>query len=514
MVLVPQDSKMITVIYSTHKDNLYNTKFKQHLEKTIGIKNFEILEFQNNNQYSLAEVYNLGISQSKNNIVVCCHNDIKLENGWGKKLLSDFELNSDYAIIGKAGSCYFPESGIYWEKLQQTMVGQVYHYPPNQKKFLSKYSPKLPFLIPVVTIDGLFISFDKTKIKHLFDETIGKFHFYDHGFCIPNYLEGIKIGVTSSFEITHESVGRPNEEFFISKDKFVEKYKDSLPINLLPNKPYVDNNKPSKIKNYGKVAVIIPTKGKINILLDCLNSYVDHCVNENFEIFIADTGSTDDEKNIIKNYITEKKDIIKINLIEYDYYKFSKINNDVIKNYIDDSFEYILFSNNDIVLLNNVILNLVSIFKTHHNTGTAGCRLHYFNNIVQHNGVAMGLDKNNKITFANINRENYYNYVKDVNEVVINTATLMMIRKNTFTKLGMFNEEYDVCFEDVELNLKCLQSGLKNYNNGNAVAYHSESITRNDDINKNIIGTKLDLLKIEEYVIKHLNKLSNYIHKI
>ena len=26
------------------------------------------------------------------------------------------------------------------------------------------------------------------KIKHNFDETIGKFHFYDHLFCVPNYL--------------------------------------------------------------------------------------------------------------------------------------------------------------------------------------------------------------------------------------------------------------------------------------------------------------------------------------
>jgi hypothetical protein len=101
------------------------------------------------------------------------------------------------------------------------MVGQVYHHPPGQNKWINKYSPKLPFLIPVVTIDGLFISFDKTKIKHTFDESIGRFHFYDHLFCLPNYLDGVKIGVTSSFEITHESVGQPNQEFYESKEKIL-----------------------------------------------------------------------------------------------------------------------------------------------------------------------------------------------------------------------------------------------------------------------------------------------------
>jgi len=216
---------MITIVYSTHKDSEYNNKFKQHLLQSVGLNDVQILEYKNNNEYSLSQIYNSGIDESINDIVVCCHNDIKLEKNWGKKLLEDFSNNPEYGIIGKAGSCYFPESGVYWEKMRQTMVGQVYHHPPGQKKFLSKYSPKLPFLIPVVTVDGLFIAFDKTKIKHKFDETIGKFHFYDHGFTIPNYLNDVKIGVTSSFEITHQSVGQPNQEFWESKEKFLNKYK-------------------------------------------------------------------------------------------------------------------------------------------------------------------------------------------------------------------------------------------------------------------------------------------------
>ena len=209
---------MITIIYSTHKDSSYNAKFKEHLIKTIGVKDYEIFETINHNQFSLAEVYNVGISESNYNIVVCCHNDIKLETGWGKKLLKDFSDNPEFGIIGKAGSCYFPESGIYWEKMQKTMVGQVQHHPPGENKRVSVYAPKLPFIIPVVTIDGLFIAFDKTKIKHTFDLSMGGFHFYDHGFCLPNYLDGVKIGVTSSFEITHESIGTPNEEFYKTKD--------------------------------------------------------------------------------------------------------------------------------------------------------------------------------------------------------------------------------------------------------------------------------------------------------
>ena len=477
---------MITIVYSTHKDSEYNNKFRQHLLQTVGVKDVQVLEYVNHNQYSLSELYNKGIEESNYDIIVCCHNDIKLEKNWGKKLLKDFEDNSDYGIIGKAGSCYFSESGVYWDRLSQTMVGQVYHHPDGQKKWLSKYSAKLPFLIPVVTIDGLFISFDKTKIKHRFDESYGKFHFYDHGFAVPNYLDGVKLGVTCSFDITHQSVGQPNEEFWKSKDKFVEKWGSKLPLDLKPESVYVPEIKEKPLKNIGKVAIIIPTKGNVEMLLECINSFYVHSNEKLFDIFIADTGSTDDEKEIIKSNIELRPNI---KLIQYDYYNFAKINNDVVKNHINNSYEFLLFCNNDIKILNNVIYEMLRIFKTTNKVGTVGARLHYSNNTLQHDGISIYVNQTNKsISVTHRNKESYFNYTNDQSNVVGNTAALMMVRKDIFNKIGMFSENYKYCWEDVELNL---QFKIKDYNNiisSNCVAYHYESKTRqiNDEM-ENII---------------------------
>jgi len=469
---------MITIVYSTHKNEEYNTKFKQHLLQTVGLKDVQVLEYQNHNQYSLSQVYNSGITESIYDIIVCCHNDIKLEKNWGKKLLEDFSNNPEFGMIGKAGSCYFPESGVYWEKMTQTMVGQVYHHPPNQNKWLSRYSPKLPILIPVVTIDGLFLSFDKTKIKHTFDESYGKFHFYDHGFCVPNYLDGIKLGITSSFEITHESVGRPNEEFFQSKDKFVEKWGDKLPLDLKPQSPFAPEIKRQVFKKFGKVAIIIPTKGKIEMLIGCLKSYLEHCDVNIFDIFIADTGSTDEEKNQIKNFIS---DYTNIKLIEFDYYNFAKINNEVVKNNLDSNHEFILFSNNDIKIMNDVLSGMLQIFKDNPRTGTVGCRLHFADNTIQHDGILVAKSKDNKLNLSHINFKNYYNYYNNTKEVIGNTGGLMLIRKNVFENIGLFNENYISCFEDVELNIKLVSINLKNYVCSKCVAYHYESQTRKED---------------------------------
>lgn len=499
---------MITIIYSTHKDEEYNENFKSRLIESVQLKDVQVLEYINKNEFSLAELYNKGISESIYDIVVCIHNDVKMETGWGKKLLKDFESNPDYGIIGKAGSCYFPESGVYWERMQQTMVGQVYHFPEGHKKWLNKYSVKTDFLIPVVTIDGLFISFNKKKIKHRFDESIGKFHFYDHPFCLSNYLDGVKIGVTSSFEITHQSVGMPNDEFYKSKEVFLQKYGQYLPIDLKPTNILVNPIKRQSYKNIGKIAVIIPNKGNTILLKNCINSFIENCDTNIFEIFIADTGSSDNEIREIKQYILEEQSKCVIHLIQYDYYNFGKINNDVIKNHVSDNFEFVLFCNNDIKILNDVISGFLQIFKTKHDTGTVGARLHFEDNTIQHDGMLSFIDKNNNFIVTHNNFKSYFNFTKEVKPVIGNTAALLMIRKKTFEKCGMFNEEYISCFEDVELNFKCNIIGLVNYYAGNCVAYHYESQTRKDDpeYNNKMVS---DYKKLIEFVTNNFDKLKD-----
>lgn len=502
---------MITIVYSTHKDQNYNESFKQRLKKSLHFENVQILEYINKNEFSLSQVYNRGISESEFDIVVCIHNDIKLEKGWDYKLVQDFQNNPDYSIIGKAGSCYFPESCVYWEKMSQTMVGQVYHEPTGKKKWLSKYSPKFSFLIPVVTIDGLFISFDKRKIKHQFDETIGKFHFYDHGFCVPNFLEGVKIGVTSSFEITHESIGVPNQEFFTSLDNFKKKYKDVLPLDLKPETIYVPTIKRKPIKNVGKVAIIIPTKSNINLLYDCVKSFYDHCDSSCFDFFIADTGSSDEEKEWIKSNICS---LGNVKLIEYDYYNFAKINNDVVRNYTTDDYEFLLFCNNDIKILNDIIYGMLDGFKKNKKLGTVGCRLHFGDNTIQHNGIVVCVNSENRMFLTHKNLNHYYNYTF-VDEITLgNTGGLMMIRRSMFNKIGGFNESYIECFEDVELNIKCILLGYENLTLGDCVGYHYESQTRN------MSEKKTDNMAYDynntliPFVLQNLNKIKKFITTI
>jgi GT2 family glycosyltransferase len=168
------------------------------------------------------------------------------------------------------------------------------------------------------------------------------------------------------------------------------------------------------------------------MLLECINSLYEVDSYTNKIVYIADTGSTDEEKKQINEYISKFSDNRIIKLIEYDYYNFAKINNDVVKNYITDDYNFLLFSNNDIKVLNNVIYNMLLVFKENSNVGTVGGRLYFSDNTVQHDGMLIGVDKNNRLMLSHLGFKTYYNYTTFTKNVIGNTGGFMMIRKKIF----------------------------------------------------------------------------------
>ena len=153
---------MITVAFSTRK---IDPQFIELLKRTSGIKNLEVLPFENNGEYSLTQVYNMVLTQSSNDIVVLCHDDLYFDsNNWAQKVVNHFKRNEDYGILGVAGSTKLPKSGMWWED-RSKMKGIVNH-ESGGKKWESKYSPsKGNEIEDVVLVDGLFIAAHKEIIQ-------------------------------------------------------------------------------------------------------------------------------------------------------------------------------------------------------------------------------------------------------------------------------------------------------------------------------------------------------------
>ena len=198
----------LTVVFSSKK---VDTDFVEIIKATSGVHNIEVLPYENPGRYSLTEVYNMGLENSTNDIVVFCHDDIKFDtNNWGRKVLNHFKRNKNYGIIGVAGCRHLPKSGKWWE-VPSEMMGQVYHEHEG-KRWLSTYNKKFGSkILPSILVDGLFFGVNKNNIVNTFNEDVVGFHFYDLVFCVENYLSGVPVGVISDIDITHLSIGQTND---------------------------------------------------------------------------------------------------------------------------------------------------------------------------------------------------------------------------------------------------------------------------------------------------------------
>jgi glycosyltransferase involved in cell wall biosynthesis len=224
---------MISVVCSSQ----YNLEeFKKEITKNSGLHNkIEFLGYKNNGEYSLTEIYNKGLKESKYDIVVFMHHDIYFDSkNWGQKILNHFKRNDDYGILGLAGTTSMPKSAKWWEDFSK-MKGIVNHEHEG-KKWESKYSQsKGNELDEVVLVDGLFIVINKNNIKEKFNEDIGGFHFYDVDFSFRNFIKDVRIGVMYDVRVTHKSIGQTNEQWEKNREIFAEKYKDVLPVKVKRN---------------------------------------------------------------------------------------------------------------------------------------------------------------------------------------------------------------------------------------------------------------------------------------
>ena len=219
-------SEVVTVVISTRKiDDVY----LKHVERMFSHPKTEILIYENDGVNSLTEIYNIGLKEAKNEIIVFMHDDLILETAnITPKIVKLFEKHPEYGIIGVAGTDKLT-SGRWWDS-RDNMFGVVGHLHEG-KRHVNHYSKGsfVDVLKRVVVVDGLFFMVDRRRLKKHFNEEFKGFHFYDISFCFENFKEGVKIGVTTKISLTHKSIGMVNKQWEKNKLFFEALYEKELP---------------------------------------------------------------------------------------------------------------------------------------------------------------------------------------------------------------------------------------------------------------------------------------------
>lgn len=218
----------ITIVVCSQFDEFEKKDYISHVKETCGVEcNFI---FIGNNKSSLSEIYKNMVDESLTDIIIFMHDDLHFfTKNWGNKIIDIFKNNSEYSIIGLAGSADFDEKCAWWQNKE--LYGQVAH-KQNGNVWITEFSDKFEGLNEVCVIDGIFMAIDKTKIKHNFDTTFTGFHHYDTSFCLSNFLDGCKLGVTTEINVLHDSVGFMPDEWYDNRCMLFEKLIDKFPIKV------------------------------------------------------------------------------------------------------------------------------------------------------------------------------------------------------------------------------------------------------------------------------------------
>jgi hypothetical protein len=224
-----KNNEPISVVIPTRK---IDDAYLKHVEKMFSHPRTEILIYENDGGEPLAKIYNDGLKDAKNDIIVFMHDDLIIETkNITPKVIRLFEKNPEYGIIGLAGTDNLL-SGMWWQD-RSSMYGVVGHEHEG-KRHVNHYSKGdySENLKEVIVVDGLFMMIHRQRIKHTFNEQFEGFHFYDLPICIENHLDSVKVGVTTKIRVTHKSVGMVNKKWEKNKLFFEALYEKNFPLKI------------------------------------------------------------------------------------------------------------------------------------------------------------------------------------------------------------------------------------------------------------------------------------------
>lgn len=223
------------------------------------------------------------------------------------------------------------------------------------------------------------------------------------------------------------------------------------------------------------VSIIIPTRDRVALLRQCVDSIVDKTTYPRYEIIIVDNGSSEPET---AGYLASLSDHIFIKVIrDNGAFNYPRINNRAVASC---KGSVICLLNNDIEVITPAWLDEMVSQALRPEIGAVGAMLYYPNDTIQHAGVVTGVHG----VAAHIYSGRPRGYPGDLGRARIVqsmsavTAACLVVRRNVYEQVGGLDEKLAVAFNDIDFCLRVGAAGYRNLWTPFAELYHHESASR------------------------------------
>jgi len=228
-------------------------------------------------------------------------------------------------------------------------------------------------------------------------------------------------------------------------------------------------------------------KSEVNIIILNWNGYEDskECIKslqqvtyKNYQIVLVDNGSDVNEAELLEN------DLPTIKAIRSEQnLGFSGGNNFGIKYSLEQSVDYILLLNNDTTVVKNFLEPLVEKLLQDKQVGIAAPQINYYD---EPNKVWSAGGKISKIRASGFADSDKFESKLSTNDMEVDfvSGCCMLVRREVFEKIGLFDENYFLYVEDTDLCYRVKEAGYKIYVTPKSKIFHkvNSSTKKNNSI--------------------------------
>ena len=227
------------------------------------------------------------------------------------------------------------------------------------------------------------------------------------------------------------------------------------------------------------VSIIIPTRDRVDILSQCIDSVRKLTSYSNYEIIVVDNRSREQES---LDYLNSIQLLGGVRVIRYaGDFNYSAINNYAVS---EARGSVLTLMNNDIEVISPDWLTEMVAHAIRPSIGCVGAKLLYKNNMVQHAGVILGIGgvAGHAHKYFDAESAGYFSRLHLTQNMSAVTAACLTVERRIYEAVGGLNEtDLKVAFNDVDFCLGVRSLGYRNLWTPYAVLYHHESLSRGQE---------------------------------
>ena len=221
-----------------------------------------------------------------------------------------------------------------------------------------------------------------------------------------------------------------------------------------------------------RVSIIVPTCAAGGMIKTCVESLRERTAYREFEIVCIENVTV--ERKLWKSWLARNVNTV---VATDKAFNWSRFNNEAAAR---ARGEYLLFLNDDTEVIEPEWLDALIEHAQRPEVGVVGAQLLYPDRTVQHAGLALDREGRGRHMFRHQqhNDPGYFGLALTQRNVIGVTGACLMTRRETFEKLGRFQEAHAVVNGDLDFCLKSWNAGLANIYTPYARLIHHELASR------------------------------------